>query len=238
MEPTADELRSNLILGALPPADRERLAGHLSLVDLELRSVLHEAGAGIDQVYFPLVGVVSLVTDVGGGTVVEVATIGYEGMVGLPVFLRAGPPAERAAVQVAGRALAMSAERFRHDVAVLDGCLQLAMQRFTQVMFTQLARNAACNRSHSLRRRCARWLLMTADRMRGETFELTQEFLAQMLGVRRASVSEIAGELQAEGCISYRRGTIVIEDRAALESRSCDCYVIVRDAVRAAYATL
>ncbi|GAA2205545.1 Crp/Fnr family transcriptional regulator [Nonomuraea monospora] len=235
MQPTADELRRNLILGALAPVERNRLARHLRAVDLKLGSVLYEAGGSIDQVYFPLIGVVSLVADLGGDTFVEVATIGHEGMVGLPVFLGAGPPAERASVQVAGRALTMSAEHFRHDVAVLDGGLQLAMQRFTQVMFVQLARNAACDRTHNIRQRCARWLLMTADRMRRESFDLTQEFLAQMLGVRRASVSEVAGELQAEGCISYRRGTIAIEDREALSSRSCDCYAAVRDAVRAAY---
>ncbi|MGR6922324.1 Crp/Fnr family transcriptional regulator [[Actinomadura] parvosata] len=238
MEPTADEMRRNLILGALPQPEQRGLAGHLTPVDLKLKTVLYEPGGSIDHVYFPIAGVVSLVADLGGGTVVEVATVGHEGMVGLPVFLGAGPPAERASVQIAGRALRMSAERFRHDVSVLDGRLQLAMQRYTQAMFTQLARNAACNRMHNVRQRCARWLLMTADRMHAGTFDLTQEFLAQMLGVRRASVSEVAAELQAEGCISYSRGTIVIEDRAALRSRACDCYAVVRDAVRRAYEGL
>jgi CRP-like cAMP-binding protein len=238
MTATDEEMRRNRILSVLSAEDRQRLAEHLRPVELKLRAVLYEPGRSIEQVCFPMIGVVSLVAEVGDGTVVEVATIGDEGMVGLPVFLGAGPPTERAAVQIEGSGLAMSAEQFRHDVAVLDGTLQAAMQRFTQAMFTQLARNAACNRSHNLGQRCARWLLTTSDRMHSASFDLTQEFLAQMLGVRRASVSEVAATLQAEGCISYRRGTITIEDREALRERSCECYAVVREAERGAYRGL
>ncbi|MEW9550048.1 Crp/Fnr family transcriptional regulator [Nonomuraea sp. NPDC050783] len=219
----------------LPPPDQERLSRHLRPCELPVGQVLYKPGGTIEHVYFPTIGVVSLLAELASGQQVEVATVGDEGMVGLPIFLGAGPPTERAAVQISGAALTMTAEQFRHDVAVLDGSLQGAMQRYTQATFTQLARNAACNRGHAIRQRCARWLLMTADRMHSDFFELTQEFMAQMLGVRRATVSEVAAALAADGCIAYRRGTITITDRARLRSQACECYEVVRDAFTRAY---
>jgi CRP-like cAMP-binding protein len=226
--------RRNRVLAALPDAERDRFAGALTAVDLGLGEVLYQPGEPITAVCFPLRGVFSIVTDL-GGPVVEVATVGDEGMVGLPVFLGAGVPTERALCQVAGSALRMDADVFRHEIAIMDGALQHVLQRYTQSMFTQLARNAACNRSHQTRERCARWLLMTADRMHSETFALTQEFLAQMLAVRRSSVSEVAAALAEDGCIRYRRGMITVLDRERLEANACSCYRVIRDATDAAF---
>ena len=230
--------RRNQILAALPYVDRDRLRGQLEEVDLKSGAVLYKPGQPIPAVYFVVAGVESLVAELAEGQVVEEATVGEEGMVGLPVFLGAGPPTERATVQVPGQALRMSAGDLSTAVAIVDGSLQIALQRYTQAMFTQLARNAACNRGHSVRQRCGRCLLMTADRMHSDTFDLTQEFLAQMLAVRRATVSEVAGALADEGCISYRRGRITILDRELLQSNACDCYQVIADAFTTAYQGL
>ncbi|GIH95924.1 hypothetical protein Psi01_65540 [Planobispora siamensis] len=158
-------MRRNQILAAVPEQELQHLNGHLQPVALEVGQVLYRPHQRMQQVYFPLTGVVSLTAELEDEQVVEVATIGNEGMIGLPVFLGAASPAECASVQITGRALQMSAEQFRHEAAVLDGGLQAALQRYTQALFIQLARNAACNGAHSIRQRCARWLLMTADRV-------------------------------------------------------------------------
>ncbi|MFH9424908.1 Crp/Fnr family transcriptional regulator [Streptomyces sp. NPDC017529] len=228
------DLRGNRILAALPEAERRRLGAHLDAVELGVGDVLYRPGERIDALWFPLVGVVSIVAEMDGPTV-EVATVGDEGMVGLPVFLGSGTPTEQAVCQVPGRGLRMDADRFRHELAVLDGQLQQTLQRFTHSMFTQLARNAGCNRSHRTRQRCARWLLMTADRMHSDRFPLTQKFLAQMLAVRRSSVSEVAGALAEDGCIRYSRGTITVLDRDLLEANACTCYRVIRDTIDAAF---
>ncbi|POX36734.1 Crp/Fnr family transcriptional regulator [Streptomyces sp. Ru73] len=229
----SEDLTRNRILAALPEPERERLRPDLERVDLSLSQPLYEPGKRIESVWFPVLGVCSIVAELAEaeGPGVEVATVGDEGMVGLPVFLGVGIPTERSVCQVAGWGLRMDADRFRDALAVVDGVLQQTMQRYTQTMFTQLARNAACNRSHRTRERCARWLLMTADRMHSNQFELTQKFLAQMLAVRRSSVSEVAGALADEGCISYRRGVITVLDRERLESRACGCYRTLREVV-------
>ncbi|MFI9030389.1 Crp/Fnr family transcriptional regulator [Streptomyces sp. NPDC053560] len=229
------DLRTNRLLVALPEAEQERLLPQLKPVELALSDVLYRPGERIDALWFPTRGVCSIIAELDGDPDVEVATVGDEGVVGLPVFLGIGIPTERAIVQVAGQALRMDADLFRHELAVVDGALQRIMQHYTQTMFTQLARNAACNRSHRTRERCARWLLMTADRMHSDRFELTQKFLAQMLAVRRSSVSEVAGELADEGCISYRRGTITVLDRERLEARSCGCYRALREVIDTAF---
>lgn len=228
-----DDLRGNRILAALPKPERERLRRHLEPVELAAGDVLYRPGERIEAVYFPLIGVISIVADLDGPTV-EVATVGDEGLAGLPVFLGVATSTERSLCQVPGRALRMDADQFRHEIAVLDGHLQRTLQQFTHSMFTQLARNAGCIRSHRTRQRCARWVLMTADRMHSDRFELTQKFLAQMLAVRRSSVSEVAGALAADGCIQYSRGTITILDRDRLEANACSCYRVIRDALHAA----
>lgn len=223
-------MSSNAVLARLPPRDAAVLAAHLHSETLTLGSVLQEPGRPIETVYFPSSGVVSIVADVDDAEVVEVATVGHEGMVGLSLFLGAPAPTERALVQVGGDAMAMDAEAFMRSSEAIDGPLHAALRRFSQTMFTQLARNSACNRVHPVPQRAARWLLMTGDRMRSATFDLTQEFLAQMLAVRRATVSQVAQTLARDGCISYTRGTITILDSERLHTRACSCYDIIRAA--------
>jgi hypothetical protein len=219
----------NLLLDGLTDADAALVLGEAREVALDLGTVLYEPGRPVRTVHFPLSGVVSIVTDLGQGTVVEAATVGFEGMSGISVFLGAGAPTERGLVQVAGRAVALDVAAFERAAALVDGPLHLTMRRYSQTLFTQLARNAACNRVHTVQQRAARWLLSTSDRMRSPTFVLTQEFLAQMLAVRRASVSGVAGRLAEAGCIRYVRGTVTVLDRPALLDRACDCYRVLRD---------
>ncbi|GAA2719231.1 Crp/Fnr family transcriptional regulator [Cellulomonas aerilata] len=218
----------NAVLGGIAPPDLEVLVAELRHESLELGRVLHEPGRPVDAVYFPLVGVVSLVAEVDEDDVVEVGTVGHEGMVGLSLFFGAESTTERAVVQVAGEALSVSAEGFHRCSQAIDGPLHAALRRFSQSMFTQLARNSACNRVHPVQQRAARWLLMTSDRMLSPSFELTQGFLAQMLAVRRATVNQVARALAEDGCITYVRGFITILDRDRLHSHACSCYDIIR----------
>jgi CRP-like cAMP-binding protein len=171
--------------------------------------------------------VTSLVIFMLDGQVVEVATVGNEGMVGLPVFLGAETFSGQAFTQIPGKAVRMQVEVFR-DEARQGSSLHEVLHRYTQALFTQVAQSAACNRLHRIEQRCARWLLMTRERVRADQFPLTQEFLAQMLGVRRAGVSEAVSRLQKEGLIQYSRGIITILNRSGLETVSCECYAIVK----------
>ena len=228
--------RRNAVLDGLADDDLAVLLPALTPVSLELGGVLHEAGEPVQSVYFPLAGVVSVVADLGGHEVVETATIGAESVVGLSVFLGAGAPTERSLVQVAGSALAMDAGALRAALRDVDGPLTGMLRRSAQALFTQVSRNAACNRVHTVRQRAARSLLTTADRMDAPTFELTQHFLAQMLAVRRTSVSDVAHALADEGAITYTRGTITITDRERLHASACDCYDVVRAATAEALA--
>ncbi|WP_369132125.1 Crp/Fnr family transcriptional regulator [Modestobacter sp. I12A-02662] len=226
--------RRNTVLGGLDETSLAALLPDLTDIPLPAGRVLHEPGRDITEVYFPLLGVVSVVADLGDDQIVETATIGREGVVGISVYLGATAPTERALVQVPGRAFCMSAEDLREHITDVDGPLTAMLRRSAQVLFTQVARNAACNRVHTIRRRAARWLLMTADRMDGPSFELTQHFLAQMLAVRRTSVSEVAQSLAEDGCITYSRGRITITDRPRLQAYACDCYEAIRRATDAA----
>ena len=203
---------------------------------LPVRRVLFEPDQCLTRAYFPLGGVVSLVTPMLDGSVVEMATIGREGVVGLPALLEGGLPAgSRGVSQVQGEALSISAEAFRREVAA-GGKLAPLVHAFMQALFTLVGRNAACNRLHYMEQRCARWLLLTHDRVVSDQFKLTQEFLAQMLGSRRASVTEAAAELQRSGAISYQRGTITIISREALEACACECYGAIRQVFDSLYA--
>ena len=222
-----EDLRLNALLAALPESELHRLSGLLELVDAPLRMQVHEPRGTIAAVYFPLRSVFSMVAMAQERVVVEVGTIGYEGMVGLPLFLGASTSPHAAFCQVAGTAARLSAADFAHYLAT-DGALHRVLHRYTQSMMVQMAQNVLCNSTHGADQRLSRWLLMTGDRMRSDTFGLTQEFLAQMLGVRRSTVSDHAGKLQAENIITYTRGTIVITDRAGLRDRSCECYEILR----------
>jgi CRP-like cAMP-binding protein len=192
-----DLARRNSVLGGLPEAALAALLPDLSETPLPAGRVLHEPGRAVSEVYFPLLGVVSVVADVGDDQIVETATIGQEGMV---------------------------------------GPLTAMLRRSAEALFTQVSRNAACNRVHTARPRAARWLLMSADRMDSPRFQLTQHFLAQMLAVRRASVSEVAQSLAEDGCITYSRGLITITDRPRLQAHACNCYDAIRRATDAALA--
>jgi CRP-like cAMP-binding protein len=223
-------LAENRILAALPDAEQDRLGEAFELEDLDLKRVVLGPGAPIASVYFPVDAVVSTLTQLDEGPNVEIATIGNEGLVGLTVALggSAMNPKEEAVVQVPGRALTIDAERFRDEIGRADG-LSSAVNRYTQAFLSQVSQQVACNGLHSVEQRCARWLLLTHDRVRTDEFPMTQEFLAQMLGVRRASVSVTAGVLQRAGFVEFRRGRLRVTDREGLEGASCECYSVTRE---------
>lgn len=226
-----DKLASNRLLAALSETERDRLRPHLRPKSADLKQVLQEAGGRIYEVHFPLDAVVSTLTRMDEGPNVEIATIGNEGMVGLIVALGAEHmnPREAAIVQVPGDIVSMDAAAFRQETA--DGsALSSLVQRYTQAFLSQVAQQVACNGLHSIEQRCARWLLLTHDRVGGaDEFPMTHEFLAQMLGVRRASVTVTAGVLQRAGFIQFRRGRLTVTDRAGLEGTACECYGVTRE---------
>jgi CRP-like cAMP-binding protein len=220
----------NRVLDALPEDQRMRLSSELELMRFELKEQLQVPGGRIDSVYFPLDSVASLlnlVEDSPGG--VEVATIGNEGLVGLPLSwgVRYANPRDLVQVQVPGEMLRMDAGVFAGEMAAA-GSLAAVVHRYTQAFFAQVTQQVACNGLHSIQERCARWLLLTHDRVGRDEFPLTQEFLAQMLGARRPTVTTAAGILSQAGFIHYRRGRLQITDRKGLESASCECYAVVR----------
>jgi CRP-like cAMP-binding protein len=175
-----------------------------------------------------LVGVASMVAEMDDGDLVEVATVGNEGMVGIALFLGSVTSAMRAFQQIPGTALRMAARDFTREVNG-GGPLTMLLRRYTQALFTQIAQSTGCNRLHPIEERCARWLLQTHDRVRSDEFPLTHEFLAQMLGVRRATVTVAMGALQRAGFVEYRHGVVRVLDRQSLERSSCECYRIIAD---------
>jgi CRP-like cAMP-binding protein len=216
----------NRLLALLTRAERDRLHSRLEKVSLGLREVLYEAEKPISHVFFPLNGVMSLVITLSDGASVEVATVGNEGMVGTPILLGADVSPTKAFAQVPGEALRMRVEYFKEEMA--NGSpLNDRVRRYTQAMVNQISQSVACNHLHSVEQRMCRWLLITHDRVAADEFPLTHEFLAQMLGVRRPSVSVVAGILQKAGLISYHRGRITVLDRKGLEATSCECYEVV-----------
>ncbi|MCY1144169.1 Crp/Fnr family transcriptional regulator [Actinoplanes sp. Pm04-4] len=217
----------NFLLSALPADEWQRMRPHLRLVTVHLKETMYEAGQAIEHVDFPVSAVLSMITQVDQETAVEVATIGREGMAGLPVFLGVSDSPNTVVAQIEGLIIRMPAARLR-EFLLGDGILHAQLHRYVQATIVQLSQNVACNQLHTTEERAARWLLMTADRVGSPQFALTQEFLAQMLGVRRATVSLTAGMLQSAGLISYRRGNISITDRAALQDAACDCYPRIR----------
>jgi CRP-like cAMP-binding protein len=223
-------LTGNRLLSMVPGRERQQLAPEFELVSLEIRQTIYREDEPIESVYFPLDGVLSLVSQLQDGRAIEVATIGNEGMAGLPVFLQATlTSAHMAFSQIPGQALRMPAARFSDFLASSRNAgLRVALNRYTQALMSMIARAVACNAVHSVQQRACRWLLTTHDRVGADEFVLTQEFLSQMLGVTRASVNEVARELQGAGAIDYTRGRVTILDRGQLESRSCECYEVVR----------
>jgi CRP-like cAMP-binding protein len=218
---------TNRLLAALPPDDVAWFAPHLERVELEIGHVLAAPGEPFAHVYFPETAIASVVNRMADGAGVEVGTIGNEGMVGMAAYLDAEASEAETFIQLPGPALRVPAGVIT-EAAGRPGVRRL-FNRYTQAYMTQVAQGAACNRLHHLEARCARWLLMTHDRVGGaDSFPLKQEFLALMLGVRRTGVSLAAGSLQDAGLIRYRRASIRVLDRAGLEAASCECYGIVR----------
>jgi CRP-like cAMP-binding protein len=216
----------NRLLAALPADELTHLQPHLQPRRFESRDPVYEAGEPVPWVIFPLNGVFSLVSTLPDERPVEIATVGREGFVGLPVFLRATlTSAHRAFAQVPGDALVMDVGDFLGATA--NGAFQRALQRYTQALLTQIAQGAACNRLHTVDERAARWLLMTHDRVGADEFPLTQEFLAQMLGVRRQSANLAERALAEAGLISYSRGRVTVLDRGGLQDASCACYEVI-----------
>ncbi len=220
----------NRLLRALDPEDYRWISPQLEAVEMKSGEVLAEENQVFTHVYFMGTGVASVTNQVSGG-MVEVGTIGNEGMVGISVYLDGGGIPSRTFVQVPGDAKRLPAAAFAAGVEKRPE-LQRILKRYVQAYLIQVAQTAACNRAHSVEERCARWLLMTHDRVGGgHTFPLTHQFLAYMLGVRRAGVTVAAGILQKAGLIHYTRGSITISDRNGLEAASCECYGIVADHV-------
>ncbi|HYX15174.1 MAG TPA: Crp/Fnr family transcriptional regulator [Nostoc sp.] len=222
------EQPANYLLAVLPAVDYERLVPHLKLVPLPLRKVLYEPGEPITKVYFPNKAVVSIITTMEDGSTVEVGLVSNEGMVGMPIILGDDTTTTTAFVQIAGVGMQMDADILRSEFN-RGGAIQSLLLRYVQGMYTQIAQGVACNRLHKLETRLARWLLTVSDRLESEEFPLTQEFISQMLGVRRPGVTEAANILSEAGIISYHRGQINILNREALEKISCECYQIIED---------
>lgn len=222
------ELTGNLILDCVDAATRERLLVHAATVEIGRSQDLFVPGEIMTRVLFPCSGVVSLQARMLDGNTIEVATIGREGIVGLPVLLNGGRAGNIEAVcQVGGQALEMSAEHLDR-LARSEQAFMTILLRYSQALFNQLMQAAACHGLHSVTQRFARWLLQTADRVLGDDLLLTHQMLADMIGTRRASVTQIAQKLQAAGLIDYRRGRVSIVDRDGLEQITCECYEVVR----------
>jgi CRP-like cAMP-binding protein len=219
----------NHLLASLPEEERAALMAHMRPMHLTVKTVLFDPGQVISYIHFPIDGVVSLVTPLADGNIVEVATIGNEGIVGVPL-VAGGSLAVRAISQVGGRTMRMDAALFVAELERL-GSFRRLVQRYIQALFGQISQAAACNRLHSNEERLSRWLLMSHDRVGTDSFPITHEFLGQMLGSRRATVTLSAGLLQAAGLIRYHRGRVTIVDREGLEGVACECYSIIKAAL-------
>ncbi len=214
---------TNRLLDRMPAADRAKVIAGCEEVELTFGEALAAPGQPLRDVYFPTGAFISLMAPMGGSTILEVALVGDEGIYGVPLALGIGVSPLHAVVQGGGTAWRMGAGAFRRDLVRFPG-LRSSIHRYIHVLMSQLIQTAGCNRFHVVDRRVARWLLMTADRSHAETFRMTHEFLAYMLGVRRVGVTEAAGALQARKLIGYKRGVITILDRKGLERASCSCY--------------
>jgi CRP-like cAMP-binding protein len=227
-------MQGNQLLAALPVDEQKRLAAELAVVDLGMRDQIYDSDATITEVYFPLTCVLSIVAAADNDDMaIEIATIGLEGMAGLPVFLGATTSPHRCFCQIPGLALRLKADALRRLLTgdeAGEAALHNLLHRYTHVLMTFIGQNVACNRLHSAEERTARWLAHTHDRVSADQFPITQEFLALMLGVRRATVSLSARILQRAGLIRYSRGRMTILDRDGLHGAACDCYSIIRRA--------
>jgi len=218
---------TNRLLTALPKDEYQRLLSKLEPSPLVFGEVIYQPGDRIRSVYFPTSGIISLLAAVADRATLEIGIVGREGMVGLPAFMGVKTSGNRAVVQGAGAAMTMKVAAFRKECDN-GGSLTRLLRRYSHSRLTQIAQGAACNRFHPIDARLARWLLMTSDRMGTDEFQLTQEFLSNMLGVRREGVNKAAGALQEQNLISYSRGRLLIEDRVGLKAIACDCYGIIK----------
>jgi CRP-like cAMP-binding protein len=217
----------NHVLDALPASDFERLAPHLEHCALDLGDVLYEPGRAMRYVYFPTTAIVSMLYVMEDGASAEIAIVGNEGILGISLFMGGESTPSRAVVQSAGHGYRMKAQLLKTEFERY-GILMHLLLRYTQALITQMAQTAVCNRHHSVDQQLCRWLLLSLDRLCSNELTMTQELIANMLGVRREGVTEAAGKLQDAGLVEYRRGKITVLDRARLEARSCECYQVVK----------
>jgi CRP-like cAMP-binding protein len=217
----------NHLLAALPAAERERLFPHLELVTMPLGEAVYESGGHQPHVYFPIDCIVSLLYVMEDGASAEIAIVGSEGIVGIALFMGGETTPSRAVVQSAGHAYRLRAAVLKAEFG-RSGAVQHLLLRYTQALITQMAQTAVCNRHHSVDQQLCRWLLLSLDRLSSNELRMTQELMANMLGVRREGVTEAAGKLQDAGLIQYQRGRITVLDRHLLEERACECYGVVK----------
>jgi len=219
--------QQNHLLAALPAEVQDRLFPHLELVPLPLGKVLYESGDALRHVYFPTNSIVSLLYVMESGASAEISVVGNEGLIGVALFMGGESTPSRAIVQSAGHAFRLTGQRIK-DEFNRHGEMLLLMLRYTQSLITQMAQTAVCNRHHSIDQQLCRWLLLSLDRLPSNQLVMTQELIANMLGVRREGVTDAAGKLQKAGAIEYSRGHIIVLDRAKLEQLSCECYAVVK----------
>jgi len=217
----------NHLLAALPSAERARLFQQLELVTLPLGSVLYESGDAQRHIFFPADAIVSLLYVMKDGASAEIAVVGNDGAIGIALIMGGASTTNRAIVQNAGSAYRLTQQLMSEEIA-RHGELMRILMRYTQALITQMAQTAVCNRHHSVDQQLCRWLLLSLDRLDSNTLTMTQELIANMLGVRREGVTEAAGKLQKLGVIEYRRGRITVLDRRRLEALSCECYDVVK----------
>lgn len=219
--------RQNHLLAALPADDYARLLPDLELTPMPLGWAVYESGRQMGYIYFPTAGIVSLLYVTASGASAEIALTGTEGLVGISTFMGGESTPSRAVVQSAGHSYRLKASVLKREFA-LGGALQHLALRYTQALITQMSQTAVCNRHHLLDQQLCRWLLLSLDRLPGDELLMTQELIANMLGVRREGVTETASRLQAAGLIHYSRGRITVLDRPGLEKRVCECYAVVK----------
>ena len=225
--PALHRSQENQLLAALPPEEFGRLLPYLELVTMPLGEVLYESGNRLRHVYFPTTSIVSLLYVMEDGASAEIAVVGNEGILGIALFMGGETTPSRAIVQSAGYGYRLLAEFLKDEFNRAGPMLHLLL-RYTQALITQMSQTAVCNRHHSVDQQLCRWLLMSLDRLPSNELSMTQELIANMLGVRREGVTEAAGKLQSAGLIHYHRGHITVIDRAGLEARACECYAVVK----------
>jgi CRP-like cAMP-binding protein len=218
----------NRILAALPREEYELILPHLGHVSFKLGEVVYESGGQMDYIYFPTTAIISLLYVMENGSSAEMGMAGNEGLVGVALFMGGNTMPNRAVVQSAGGAFRMRAKVLRDEFA-RGGAFQRLLLRYTQALLTQMSQTAVCNRLHGIEQQLCRWLLLSHDRLDSDELIMTQELIANMLGVRREGVTHAAGRLQEQGLISYVRGRITILDRGGLEASACECYRVVKD---------